>query len=234
MSVNLSFKFLDRGRKEVLALLPGWATDYKIFQGLEMDFNYLLTLETSPENFEKRLLRIIDEQRIEKVSLFGWSLGGFLAYEFALRYPQRVSKVILVSVRRGYSREEIERIKENLLTEKERSLYRFYFNCFFDKRAFYLNHSLFKRYSEQMDLSLLLKGLDYLSCVQMEVERLRKVRNLTIIHGEQDRIAPVKEVREMKSSLPSAELIIIKKAGHIPFLEGEAEASRDKLLWKGR
>lgn len=39
------------------------------------------------------------------------------------------------------------------------------------------------------------------------------------IHGIEDKIAPTKEVLELREEAPDMELIIIKGAGHIPFLK---------------
>lgn len=40
---------------------------------------------------------LLDQQRIQKCLLLGWSLGGILALELALRSPQRYSGLILVA-----------------------------------------------------------------------------------------------------------------------------------------
>lgn len=46
----------------------------------------------------QQLRALIDHQSWEQVSLVGHSLGGKLAMQFALRYPQRVSHLIVVDI----------------------------------------------------------------------------------------------------------------------------------------
>lgn len=44
---------------------------------------------------------VLDDAGIERTSLFGVSLGGYIAQEFALTYPERVHKLVLVSTAPG-------------------------------------------------------------------------------------------------------------------------------------
>ena len=105
------FKFIDRGELETLVLIPGWATDFRIFEDLDLKFNYLLPVSFSPFNFSEGLLPAMKENRLRKVSLFGWSLGGFVASDFAAGYKDKVREVILLSVRKRYEREAVEKVR---------------------------------------------------------------------------------------------------------------------------
>jgi pimeloyl-ACP methyl ester carboxylesterase len=44
---------------------------------------------------------VLDDVGIERTNLFGVSLGGYIAQEFALAYPQRIQKLVLVSTAPG-------------------------------------------------------------------------------------------------------------------------------------
>lgn len=46
--------------------------------------------------FERTLLRYLDRRRLRRPLLVGASMGGRVAIEFALRHPERVSRLILV------------------------------------------------------------------------------------------------------------------------------------------
>jgi len=43
------------------------------------------------------LAALLDSLKIDKANLLGFSMGGFIAQEFALKYPKRVEKLILLA-----------------------------------------------------------------------------------------------------------------------------------------
>lgn len=213
------FKYVERGSCDTVVLIPGWGTDYRIFDSLDLRFNYLLPLDFSPFAFEERLLIELEKNSLKRVSLFGWSLGGFTAADFAYKYSSLVNELILVSIRRKYSFQELAAIRSQLIRSKEGCLRSFYSRCFFRKEElFYSNSSLLENYREELDLNYLLEGLDYLEAREIRPGSLERVENITIIHGDQDTVAPIQEARDIKESLPRAGFISIQGAGHLPFL----------------
>lgn len=214
------FKFIDRGKQNSIVLIPGWATDYRIFDSLELPFNYLMPVSLSPNTFEKALVATLEDNNLHKISLFGWSMGGFLAYEFAIRHVDFVDELFLVSIRKRYQQENIREIEESLKTRKKGFLHWFFDECFCNKEQKPgSKKDLFRIYCREMELDYLLQTLDYLAKVELEPELLQRIQKVTIIHGENDRIAPMKEVIEIKNSVANARFILVKEAGHIPFLE---------------
>ncbi len=225
---NPSFKYLDRGQKKTILLIPGWATDCRIFDSLNLKFNYLLPLDFFPLTFENSVLNTLEEKGIEKISLLGWSLGGFLAAEFASKHPKLVEELVLVSIRKKYKKEDIEEIGELLKKSKKGYLYKFYGQCFSKKTSLsWFKKNLLKSYCERFDLEYLLKTLDYLEKSWINTQELSGIGRIKIIHGENDKIAPVDEAREVKEAIAGAELITIKDCGHIPFLEEDL----GKYIW---
>lgn len=224
LSRKSEFRFFDRGFKDNIVLIPGWATDHRIFLNLNLDYNYLLPIQSYPFDFEKRLLKHLDKISIDKVSLFGWSLGAFLATEFALKNSQRVSELILLSMRKGYHSQELKEVELKLKRNKEAYLHRFYLECFssYDKEGLgWFRENLLKRYISEMKLEDLLCGLDYLSNAKLRPEFLASVEKLRIFHGRKDKIAPLKEAIEIKSRLPYAKFTCFFNLGHVTFLNSE-------------
>jgi pimeloyl-ACP methyl ester carboxylesterase len=214
------FKYVDRGYKDSIVLVPGWASDYRIFTTLDLRFNYLVPLDFSPFTFEEDLLVALKKNDIAKISIIGWSLGGFVAQEFALKYADLIDELILVSIRKRYEVESLKDIKRHLVRSKKGYLYKFYTQCFSKKdRMHYFRENLLRVYCEELDLDYLLKTLDYLENAEIKPQLLDNIKRITIIHGEYDRIAPVQEAIDIKDKIPHARFICIKDAGHIPFLE---------------
>ena len=224
ISRKSEFRLFDRGFKDNIVLIPGWATDYRIFLKLNLNYNYVLPIQFYPFDFEKRLLKYLDKISAGKVLLFGWSLGGFSATDFALKNSQRVSKLILLSIRKGYHSQELKEIELKLKRNRKAYLYRFYLECFssYDKEGLgWFKENLLKRYISEMKLEDLLCGLDYLSNAKLHLEFLASVQKLRIFHGKEDKIAPLKEAIEIKSRLPCAKFTCFSNLGHVIFLNSE-------------
>lgn len=220
----MKFKYINRRKDNLLVLIPGWASDQRIFAPLNLRFNYLIPLDFSPFTFEKRLLEALRRDSIERVSLFGWSLGGFVATEFAAKYPDLIDEIILVGIRKRYKREEMAEVRRDLKRSKRGYLYKFYTQCFFNQEQMrWFRKNLLKDYCEQLDLNYLLESLDYLENAEIGPNLLNRLKKLKIIHGEYDSIASIQEARGIKSRLPQARFICIKETGHIPFLKKDFE-----------
>lgn len=223
ISRKSAFKFFDRGFKETLLLIPGWATDYRIFGPLDLDFNYLMPVEFSPFDFEEKLESALKEKKLGGISILGWSMGGFVASDLMSRCPGIAKEVTFVGVRRSYREDEIERTKAYLRKDKKAFLYKFYHEFFSDNEAKALSWfkgDIMKKYLSDMDLDLLLEDLDYILKARIKLGANEGVR-IKFIHGQEDRIAPIEEAMEIRGSLPRAEFISMKGVGHMPFLAAD-------------
>jgi malonyl-CoA O-methyltransferase len=226
---SAQFKYIDRARKDLLVLIPGWASDHRIFASLNLEFNYLIPLNFSPFTFEKELLKVLAQRKIKKISLFGWSLGGFVAAEFAAKYSNLIDQIILVSIRRKYQIKELQKIKKRLSLNKKGYLYKFYVRCFAKKEqmSWFRGH-LLRDYCDELDLVYLFQGLDYLENSEIKPDLLNTIERITIVHGQRDIIASLDEAIAIKDNLTQARFICIRGAGHIPFLKKDFNKIYDR------
>jgi len=51
------------------------------------------------EQFSEDILAYADQHKIEKINLFGFSMGGYVALFFASRHPERVNKIMTLNVK---------------------------------------------------------------------------------------------------------------------------------------
>lgn len=220
-SPKSKFRLLDRRFADTLVLVPGWATEHRIFSNLDLSYNYLVPLEFNPFSFEKELSQAINMNSLDKVSLLGWSMGGFLVADFASRYPDRIKELILIGMRERFGIQEIEEAREGIKKSRKAYLYKFYHNCFSktDREGLgWFKKNLLSQYIDKMDLGRLLSGLDYLSRACLSSKSLTRIKRIRIFHGSDDKIVCLREALSIKSSLPQAEFVILKGLGHIPFL----------------
>src|SRR5512140_2106281 len=95
-------------------LLPGWATDGRIFEGGLPGVTAVTTGQLRPMGFTARLAAFLGREARGPVTVVGWSLGGFLAAEFAREYPDRVRRVVLVGIRRAYPEDDVAGVARSL------------------------------------------------------------------------------------------------------------------------
>ncbi len=217
----LEIRAIPRGFKKNLILIPGWAADYRIFNILDLQYNYLLPVKFPLFDFSGELKSYLDGAGLEKVSLLGWSLGGFLACDFACANPARVEELILSSIREKFDSDYLRQTSEKLRQNKRAWLYKFYQGCFspadFPGRS-YFKQELFQDYVQGMDLEQLQQGLDYLAQAKIDTRALAEIKNIRIFQGESDTVAPLAEARRISFSLPQARFIALANLGHCVFL----------------
>ena len=200
-------------------MLPGWGFDVRIFELLDLDFNYLLPQRIDTVRFNAALISWLKREGMKEVSLFGWSMGGFLALDFLKEYGEVVTEVFLVSMRARFPKEQVDTQKALLMEDHVFYLSQFYRNCFMgQKRAFkWFKENLLSSYIKIFDLHFLLRGLDYLARQALRPSVLNKYP-IRLVHGKKDRIAPFAEISESMAEA-SFPFIVFDKSGHLPFLE---------------
>ena len=108
---DIQLNYVERGAGDALILLHGNGENLDYFAGQMEDFAKsfrVIALDTrghgaSPRGsapftirqFAEDLRAFMDEQNIDSAHILGFSDGGNIALSFALKYPQRVRKLIL-------------------------------------------------------------------------------------------------------------------------------------------
>lgn len=216
-SAKSEFRWLDRGFKETLVLIPGWATDYRIFYDLDWGYNYFFAVRCSPLNFVRQLKEALDKLSLNKVSILGWSQGAFLSADFAQGYPEYINKCFLLSIRKRFDSDRLKEIERKLKKNKRAYLYKFYETGFSPKKEDFAQFKkyLLKDYLNGMELKDLIEGLNYLSQAEIKTQSLAKIERITIIHGREDKVAPFEEAKDIAKGLPQAEFVPLDKTGHL-------------------
>lgn len=109
--MNIKLNYVERGTGFPLILLHGNGEDHTYFKHQMDPFSAryrVIAVETrghgatprgeapfTLEQFTEDLKRFLDQQSIDRCSLLGFSDGGNIALMFALKYPERVEKLIL-------------------------------------------------------------------------------------------------------------------------------------------
>ncbi len=215
------FKFVDRQKDKDLAIIPGWAFDYRIFDALDLPYNYFFYNHESVANFEGAFKNLLEEKGIKKMSVMGWSQGAFAAYDFACKNPGVLDEIILIGLRKKYKKRTLEKIRKYITKYRTTFLQKFYEDCFYRKEKPNYNwfkNTLLESYLKEMTTEKLSVDLEWLSKEEFRPEALKDIESVTIVHGKKDAVALVSEVREISGKLPHAKFVCFEQTGHLPFL----------------
>jgi pimeloyl-ACP methyl ester carboxylesterase len=205
-----------------MVLLPGWATDGRIFEGVFPGVCAVTTGPLRPEGFSRRLAAFVDRAALGPVTVVGWSLGGFLAAEFAREHPDRVRRVVLVGIRREYPKGDVESVLRSLSSDPDACLSGFYTRCFYPSqipayRRF--RGRLQAAYLRELDGGVLREGLAYLTGARLSVGTLPACP-VAVVHGQDDVIAPFAEAEGVARECGNATFHPLPGAAHAAFLAG--------------
>ena len=202
-------EFIDRGYPETMLLVPGWAFDGRIFEPLDLPYNYLMADSAEIGSLETQVLQFIETHDQTALTMLGWSQGGIALSKLAGRFPEKVSQLILVSVRQQYPQAGLREIQG--LLERSRATYLkcFYKACFAGADRTietWFKATLLADYLETFTSTALMKGLDWLAQVRIDPEDLRRVSCVTFVHGADDTIAPIQEAESLAAQVPCLRL----------------------------
>lgn len=111
--------------KKRIYLLPGLMTDERLWSRLKpyLESDYELIHMNLPltTDFDKAVEELNEKIKDEKIFLLGFSLGGYIASYFAIKYPQKIEKLLIVAGTPS-SMNEDEIIKRKLTLQQMNNL----------------------------------------------------------------------------------------------------------------
>ena len=179
----------------------------------------------------EQMTEMIADQLPDRYSVCGWSLGGQVAIQLALRTPERVQQLILVAstpcfVKRtdwpwGMDAATLALFMENLARDYIQTLNRFLvlqISGSEDQTRVLarLRESVLR--DQPPDLATLQAGLKILQTSDLRTELSRIEQPVVLIHGQNDVITPVGAAEWMQQHLSQAQLTLFPHCGHAPFL----------------
>ena len=168
---------------------------------------------------------LMDRLKIEKAHILGYSMGGSIAQEIALSYPEKLEKLILCSTGCGGPKSipASEEIRTGLFSSREglsdeeklRNSMPLYFPEDFirknpDKVEDYIRRSLLAPIPPHSYRRQLMAVLDFNS-----YERLKDIKSPTlVISGKEDILVPHENSILLAENIPGAKLILLDNLGH--------------------
>ncbi len=229
-----------KGKGESLVLIPGLGGDstHWVMQipALSRKFE-VITLdnrgagrsdapdhEYSIDMMADDTIALLDHLRIDTSHILGFSMGGFIAQNIAIRYPERVDRLILAATtcqskaRGAFLFSAIIDLRQSEVSpEVQAKLFMpwvFSNGVFEDKRKanYFLKRVIENPFPQTLDGY---KGQVAAILKHDQVRNLSQISSKTlVIGGESDLLIPRDLVEELYNGLKEAELVFVPKVGH--------------------
>jgi 3-oxoadipate enol-lactonase len=178
------------------------------------------------------LAAILDELKVDVPVVYcGLSMGGYIAWQFARKYPERLRALVLCDTRAKADTPEARESRMKMLDHVLRA------------GTGYVAEAMLPKLFAADTLARLPGAVEFVrerillapptgvaAALRGIADRpdmtdfLPQIRVPTlVIVGEQDTITTADEMREMAAAIPGAELVVIKNVGHLTALESPVE-----------
>lgn len=241
------------GAGEPLVLISGFASGawiwYKQIEELAKDFKVItfdprgvgqtkIVAETpvSIEAIADDTAKLLDELEIEKANLLGASFGGFVAQEFAIKYPEKLKNLILACTSFGgvnHIAPDMEVLASFAPQPGASSLERirrFMLPAFTKKFATENVEEIEKvcalREANDVPDQVYLQQLTAATTFDTE-NRLSEIKADTLIlTGDHDLVVPPKNSENLAKMIPNSQLKIVEGGSHMFFIEKADEFNK--------
>lgn len=178
--------------------------------------------------------KFMSELKIEKASLVGNSVGGWVAGLMAIKYPNRVEKIVLADaaglVPENFSIAQVYQLNNSTRDEIRANMKLIFANPLFQNNEALVDQFMTARVTanDGGTINSLIESIkrkeDFLN------DRLGEIKKPTlIIWGRQDGILPVADAAAFNKGIAGSELVIFDQCGHVPQFEKAADFNRTVL-----
>ncbi|HEY8562995.1 MAG TPA: alpha/beta fold hydrolase [Pyrinomonadaceae bacterium] len=178
--------------------------------------------------------KFMTELKIEKASLVGNSMGGWVAGLAAIKYPNRVEKIVLADaagiIPANVNLSEIYQLNNSTRDEIRANMKRLFANPLLQNNEGLVDQFMTARVAanDGYTINALIDSIgrreDFLN------ERLGEIKKPTlIIWGRQDGIVPVSDASVFNKGINGSQLIIFENCGHAPQIEKATDFNREVL-----
>src|SRR5512146_199187 len=167
----------------------------------------------------------------QPVTLLGWSLGGIIAQQWAVREPQKIARLVLVAStpcfperadwQFGMPRATLEQFAAELGHNHAATLRRF---LALQVRGSEGERELLGSLREQLfsrgdpDMGALRGGLDILRDADLRARLPDITQSTLVVAGARDKLTPPQASSYLAQTMPNARVVEIEGAAHAPFL----------------
>ena len=238
--INLHQQTIGAGKS--IVLVHGWAMHSGIWHDFAMQLaqHYQVTCIDLPghghsDNLDNFTLEQVADALVDAVAdkqscWLGWSLGATVVMEIAKRYPERVNSLILLAGNPHFTCTEqwpgmkvdlLEAFSEQLTLDAPATLLRFLslqVAQLPDYKVLLKNIKTAIMARAAPNLDTLQGGLAILKQADLRPALAAAQMPILLLLGTRDTLVPIAVGEAIKDLAPTIQIVVIDKAGHVPFL----------------
>lgn len=210
--------------KKPLLLLHGAISSGRQFTGLSSFLNEEFEVHTpdfpghggeeipdrfSVQEFAKYILHYLDESKIAEASVFGYSMGGYVALYLAVHWPEKISNIFTLATKLEWTEDIAESEAAQLSPQKILEKV----PAFADTLREIHSPQDWKKVLEKTSEMILDLGKRPLLC-EKEFQQIKIP--VTVAVGEQDKMVSVAESKNAVTHLPDGQFLLLPSTPH-PF-----------------
>jgi len=177
--------------------------------------------------------------------IIGWSLGGIIAMQLAVEYPEKVAAAALVSTTpsfcskqgwgHGCSDELFQAFRNGIETNSAKTMNRFFALMFqgdlISRQQFNEIARIAVDRNNPPSEEGLKQGLEMLEQCDLRHQLKQITQPTLVMHGEQDGVIPVSAGRHLAENMANSTLLSFDDCGHAPFLSHSEIFNRALEAW---
>ena len=177
---------------------------------------------------------LMDRLGVAQASIFGNSIGGRIAWRFAAQYPQRVTKLVLISpdgfASAGFAYGQKPKVPETIKLMRyvlPKPLLRMNLAAAYGNTAALTDATVGRYYDLMLAPGVRGAMIERMEQTVLEDPRplLRKIHAPTLlVWGEKDALIPYSNAADYLRTMPNARLVSFPDLGHVPQEENPAES----------
>ncbi len=177
---------------------------------------------------------------IERASILGHSMGGYVALQFASLYPDRLDKLILVgtsalaggALGRPAPSYDRDRFIENPIERTRKRYTRLTAPGYFEAHPEKLEATAQTAAGNGLTFESMVRQSDSAFMTHDTRDTLPTIAApVFIVHGDVDPTIPISAGRKIAEAIPGARLVVFEGVGHLPHLERTDEFNRLVLVF---
>jgi pimeloyl-ACP methyl ester carboxylesterase len=242
-NLNIYYEIIGQGQPLVMIRGVGSNVDHWYEQVPVLSKNYQLLVfdnrgiarssdpggSFSTKDMAADTIALMEAVGIKKAHVLGYSMGGMIAQELALAYPEKINGLILVATDCGISlrikaRPEYSRLFSEMIRLGTNEAKTAAAGCLFAKQTFESRSDIIQRYNEvSLRFPAPQKTLERQWEAITRHDACGRLRNITaptlVITGSEDVLIPPENSRVLAERIPDARVRSIDGGGHLFVVE---------------